>query len=106
MVGRRKIVLTDEQYEFMYDLVLELKGVFSRQVWHDFKLKFVDSTIAIVTLKRRFEEMSAQVKQDQDNSSNITMLRFIYIYFDQVYLLLLYVSSSQEHVDMQHQRTL
>ena len=70
MVGRRKILLPDEQREFLYDLAIELKGRFSSEVWHDFKLLFVDSTITRTTLQRRFEEIWAQVgNRDEATSS-------------------------------------
>ena len=78
MVGRRNIEITDEQREFLYDLATEFKGKFSSEVWHDFKLLFVDSTITRTTLQRRFEEMWAEVNQDQANSSNKTKLPFLF----------------------------
>ena len=86
MVGRRNIEITDEQREFLYDLATEFKGKFSSEVWHDFKLLFVDSTITKMTLQRRFEEMWAQARKDQADTSNITKLRLLFPYSSTKYM--------------------
>ena len=69
MVGRRKVVLSDEQSAFLQDQALELKGRFGADVWHAFKRKFPDSTITKTTLQRRFEEIWAE-DGDQDEATS------------------------------------
>ena len=71
MVGRRKVVLSDEQSAFLHDQALERKGRFGADVWHAFKHKFPDSTMTKTTLQRRFEEIWAQIgNRDEATSSN------------------------------------
>ena len=70
MVGRRKVVLSDEQSAFLQDQAIEFKGRYDAEVWHAFKRKYPDSTITRTTLQRRFEEIWAQVgNRDEATSS-------------------------------------
>ena len=99
MVGRRKVVLSDEQSAFLQDQALELKGRFGADVWHAFKRKFPDSTITKTTLQRRFEDISAQIgNRDEATSSN--QLKQIFFSYVSIKCLSTFriVSPAQEYV--------
>ena len=70
-MGRPKVIISDEQREYLTELAIENSGKFSADIFHAFNAKFVTFKIANSTLQRRFEEIWSNIELGvQINTSN------------------------------------
>ena len=79
-MGRPKIVLSDEQVNYLRELAVERRGAFDSDVMRLFKQKFPDEKVSKLTLQRRFEEIwisvGSQVPENTSNRLSCLLLKF------------------------------